>query len=121
MAIPIKKSSTESLKQTVTSSLPEQVQFQISSNTKLDTTDYTQPLLKQSVTSEKINGKRSDDVVQLKFSRGKRAEAKSFFASYDLKMNSGFEIAYEFLKEEVFAGKIKLSRSGIQRLKIQES
>ncbi len=120
MAISIKKSSTDALKQTVTSSLPEQVQSQISNNTKLDTTDYTQPFFKQSVTSE-TKGKRSDDVVQLKFSRGKRAEAKAFFASYDLKMNSGFEIAYEFLKEEVLAGNVKLSRSGIQRLKSKES
>ena len=121
MAISIKKSSTDALKQTVTSSLPEQVQSQIFNNTKLDTTDYTQLFFKQGVTSEPQKGKRSDDVVQLKFSRGKRAEAKAFFASYDLKMNSGFEIAYEFLKEEVLMGNVKLSRSGIQRLKIQES
>ena len=54
MAISIKKSSTEN-KQTVTSpsSLPEAVQTQISSNLKLDTTDYTEykEPLKQTVTS----------------------------------------------------------------------
>ena len=41
MAIAIKKSSTNSIKQTVTSSPPEEVQTQISKNIKLDTTDYT--------------------------------------------------------------------------------
>ena len=71
---------------------------------------------KQTVTSENPKGKRSDDVVQLKFSKGKRAEAKAFYASYDVKMNAGFEMAYEFLKEEVLAGHVKLSKSGVQRI-----
>ena len=83
MAISIKKSSTP-VKQTVTSSLPTEVQSQISNNLKLDTTDYTSipeektvtpesssEVLKQTVTSEEPKGKRSDDVVQLKFSKGK--------------------------------------------------
>ena len=128
MAISIKKSST-AVKDTVTSSLPTEVQSQISNNLKLDTTDYTaiaednslgntasQDTLKQTVTSEEPKGKRSDDVVQLKFSKGKRAEAKAFYSAYDVKMNAGFEMAYEFLKEEVSAGRVKLSKSGIQRL-----
>lgn len=121
MAISIKKSSSEN-KQTVTSpsSLPEAVQTQISSNLKLDTTDYTEykEPLKQTVTStaEAPKGKRTDDVVQLKFSKGKRAEAKAFYASYDVKMNAGFEMAYEFLKQEVIAGHVKLSKSGVQRV-----
>ena len=112
MAISIKKSSTP-VKQTVTSSLPTEVQSQISNNLKLDTTDYTSipeektvtpesssEVLKQTVTSEEPKGKRSDDVVQLKFSKGKRAEAKAFYSTYDVKMNAGFEMAYEFLKEK---------------------
>jgi len=122
MAISIKKSSSEN-KQTVTSSLPTEVQTQISNNLKLDTTDYTsseqKPVvesLKETVTSEEPKGKRADDVVQLKFSKGKRAEAKAFYALYDVKMNAGFEMAYEFLKEEVMAGHVKLSKSGIQRI-----
>lgn len=121
MAISIKKSSREH-KQTVTSSLPEEVQVQISNNLKLDTTDYTTidgtpKELKETVTlSLEVKGKRSDDVVQLKFSKGKRAEAKAFYAAYDVKMNAGFEMAYEFLKEEVMAGRVKLSKSGIQRI-----
>lgn len=121
MAISIKKSSREH-KQTVTSSLPEEVQVQISNNLKLDTTDYTTidgtpKELKETVTSSlEVKGKRSDDVVQLKFSKGKRAEAKAFYSAYDVKMNAGFEMAYEFLKEEVMAGRVKLSKSGIQRI-----
>lgn len=121
MAISIKKSSSEH-KQTVTSSLPEEVQIQISNNLKLDTTDYTtidgtSKELKETVTSSlEVKGKRSDDVVQLKFSKGKRAEAKAFYSAYDVKMNAGFEMAYEFLKEEVMAGRVKLSKSGIQRI-----
>ena len=71
---------------------------------------------KQTVTSEEPKGKRSDDVVQLKFSKGKRAEAKAFYSTYDVKMNAGFEMAYEFLKEEVKAGRVKISKSGIQRI-----
>ena len=127
MAISIKKSST-AVKETVTSSLPKEIQSQISNNLKLDTTDYTAlpsekpaeaevvPALKQTVTPEEPKGKRSDDVVQLKFSKGKRAEAKAFYSSYDVKMNAGFEMAYEFLKEEVMAGRVRLSKSGIQRI-----
>ena len=128
MAISIKKSSTP-VKQTVTSSLPTEVQSQISNNLKLDTTDYTSipeektvthesssEVLKQTVTSEEPKGKRSDDVVQLKFSKGKRAEAKAFYSTYDVKMNAGFEMAYEFLKEEAKAGHVKISKSGIQRI-----
>ena len=128
MAISIKKSSTP-VKQTVTSSLPTEVQSQISNNLKLDTTDYTSipeektvtpesssEDLKQTVTSEEPKGKRSDDVVQLKFSKGKRAEAKAFYSTYDVKMNAGFEMAYEFLKEEAKAGHVKISKSGIQRI-----
>ena len=120
MAISIKKSST-AVKETVTSSLPTEVQTQITKNLKLDTTDYTaipeeKPVapepstetLKQTVTSEEPKGKRSDDVVQLKFSKGKRAEAKAFYSTYDVKMNAGFEMAYEFLKEEVMAGRVKI-------------
>lgn len=106
MAIAIKKSS--GLKQGVTSSLTEETQNQISMNTKIDTTDYT--------VKEKPKGKRSDDVVQLKFSKGKRAEAKAFYSLHDLKMNAGFEIAYEFLKQEVNAGRVKLSRSGVEKV-----
>lgn len=121
MAISIKKSSSESIKQTVTSSLSQEVRSQISNNTKLDTTDYTQPVFKQTVTSTENKGKRTDDVVQLKFSKGKRAEAKAFFASCDVKMNAGFEMAYEFLKEELYAGHVKLSKSGIQRIKTSEN
>ena len=102
MAISIKKSSTP--KQTVTSSLPTEVQQQIGSNIKLDTTDYTAPVQETPVETITAKGKRSDDVVQLKFSKGKRAEAKAFYATYDVKMNAGFEMAYEFLKEEVLAG-----------------
>ncbi|MBR1537076.1 MAG: hypothetical protein IJ630_09075 [Treponema sp.] len=118
MAIPIKKSSSSaSLKQSVTSSLTEEVQNQIGNNTKLDTTDYTAQSVPATAETTETKGKRSDDVVQLKFSKGKRAEAKAFYALYDLKMNAGFEMAYEFLKEEVNAGRVKLSKSGIQRIK----
>ena len=127
MAISIKKSSTP--KQTVTSSsLPNEVQQQITSNTKLDTTDYTAPVATpvetapaaQPSAAASAKGKRTDDVVQLKFSKGKRAEAKAFYALYDVKMNAGFEMAYEFLKEEVNAGNVRLSKSGIQRVKKSE-
>ena len=106
--IPIKKTSSD--KQTVTS-LSSEIKNQISANTNLDTTDYT-------ATEQKTleRGKRSDDLVQLKFSRGKRAEAKAFYALYDVKMNAGFEMAYEFLKEEVLAGRVRLSKSGVQRI-----
>lgn len=123
MAISIKKSSTP--KQTVTSSsLPNEIQQQITSNTKLDTTDYTTQALEETPAPVKeqaaSKGKRTDDVVQLKFSKGKRAEAKAFYALYDVKMNAGFEMAYEFLKEEVNAGNVRLSKSGIQRIKKSE-
>ncbi len=112
MAIAIKKSSVV-VTETPSTSLPTEVLSQIENNTKLDTTDYTNQIKEEPV--EK--GKRTDDLVQLKFSKGKRAEAKSFFSSYDLKMNQGFEMAYEFLKQEVNAGNVKISKSGFQRIK----
>ena len=110
MAISIKKSSTAK-PAAAPSSLPNEIQQQISSNTKLDTTDYTAPEPEPAAPAEQpaAKGKRTDDVVQLKFSKGKRAEAKAFYALYDVKMNAGFEMAYEFLKEEVNAGNVRLS------------
>ena len=121
MAISIKKSSTVK-PAAAPSSLPNEIQQQISSNTKLDTTDYTAPEPEPAASAEQpaAKGKRTDDVVQLKFSKGKRAEAKAFYALYDVKMNAGFEMAYEFLKEEVNAGNVRLSKSGIQRIKKSE-
>lgn len=121
MAISIKKSSTAK-PAVAPSSLPNEIQQQISSNTKLDTTDYTAPKPEPTAPAEQpaAKGKRTDDVVQLKFSKGKRAEAKAFYALYDVKMNAGFEMAYEFLKEEVNAGNVRLSKSGIQRIKKSE-
>lgn len=126
MAISIKKSSAPKTMEPVSSLSPE-VQTQIGNNLKLDNTDYTalpdpEPVQAASSVTEtkpvaEEKGKRTDDVVQLKFSKGKRSEAKAFFASCDLKMNAGFEMAYEYIKEEVLAGNIKLSKSGIQRLK----
>lgn len=111
MAITIKKSSSSEKEVVNPTSLSSEVQSQIANNTKLDTTDYT------AIQAKEPKGKRTDDVVQLKFSKGKRAEAKAFYALYDVKMNAGFEMAYEFLKEEVNAGRVKLSKSGIQRIK----
>ena len=111
MAISIKKSSAAQPQ--ASDSLPAAVQNQISNNIKLDTTDYT-ALETAPASSEK--GKRTDDLVQLKFSKGKRAEAKAFYALYDLKMNTGFEMAYDFLKEEVNAGRVRISKSGFQRI-----
>ena len=121
MAISIKKSSTAK-PAAAPSSLPNEIQQQISSNTKLDTTDYTAPEPEPAAPAKQpaAKGKRTDDVVQLKFSKGKRAEAKAFYALYDVKMNAGFEMAYEFLKEEVNAGNVRLSKSGIQRIKKSE-
>ena len=98
MAIAIKKSSVV-VTETPSTSLPTEVLSQIENNTKLDTTDYTNQIKEEPV------------------EKGKRAEAKSFFSSYDLKMNQGFEMAYEFLKEEVNAGNVKISKSGYQRLR----
>lgn len=111
MAIPIKKSSA--VQTPANTDLSPEVQQQIYNNIKLDTTDYALSSTEQ-VTAGK--SKRTDDLVQLKLSKGKRAEAKAFYALYDLKMNAGFEMAYEFLKEEVNAGHVKLSKSGIQRI-----
>lgn len=116
MAISIKKSSA-AVTVPVNNSLSEEVQSQIANNTKLDTTDYTAPVETKVEAAVEAKGKRTDDVVQLKFSKGKRAEAKAFYALYDVKMNAGFEMAYEFLKEEVNAGRVKLSKSGIQRIR----
>ena len=113
MAITIKQTSAPEKKE-ITNSLPEAVQSQISNNTKLDTTDYT--VAESPKPAEK--GKRTDDLVQLKFSKGKRAEAKAFYAQYDVKMNAGFEMAYEYLKSEVEAGRVKISKSGIQKIKL---
>lgn len=114
MAIAIKKSSTTETS-AISNSLPEAVQTQISNNTKLDKTDYTIQIAETPKSQEK--GKRTDDLVQLKFSKGKRAEAKAFYAQYDVKMNAGFEMAYEYLKSEVAAGRVKISKSGIQKIK----
>lgn len=116
MSIPIKKSSAAPapVESEPSTDLSQEQQIQIVNNTKLDTTDYT------STETEEKKAKRADDVVQLKFSKGKRLEAKVFFTQYDLKMNAGFEMAYEYLKSEVEAGNVRLSKSGVQKIKKQQ-
>lgn len=114
---PAEKSPAESpaQKQPQEAKTPASAQTPIVTEQPAPATTAAAPVPETTAPAEE-KGKRSDDVVQLKFSKGKRAEAKAFFALYDVKMNAGFEMAYEFLKEEVEAGRVKLSKSGIKRV-----
>lgn len=60
-------------------------------------------------------GKYSD-VANLHFSTGKRAEFKAFFSANEITLVQGVELAVNYIMKEVKAGRLTISRNGIERV-----
>ena len=82
--------------------------------TKSEPTVQTVPVA-QEETTEKPKGKYTD-VANLHFSRGKKAEFKAFFSAHEVTLVQGVENAVNYIMKEVKAGRLKVSRNGIERV-----
>lgn len=101
----------------INSSLPDSLKNQISNNVKKDDG------FKSSVTSEQKVENQSPaakskyaDSVNLRLTSGKRNEFKKFFTECEISMNQGFEMAVDFILRETKAGRITVSKSGINKI-----
>ena len=99
------------------SNLPDSLKNQISNNFKKDDE------FKTSVTSDpkaepQISTAKSKyaDSVNLRLTSGKRNEFKKFFTECEISMNQGFEMAVDFIIREAKAGRITVSKSGINKV-----
>lgn len=102
--------------------LPDSLKNQIQSNFSRD--EENECVREEPVTEDAggkgsagngFSGGRYADCVNLRLSKGKRSEFKKFFTQCEISMNQGFEAAVDFLIEEVKAGRVRISKSGISR------
>lgn len=108
--------------QTHSSFLPEDFKNQIANNMssvnepeeKIETpaTENIQP---ETSTKSEAKGKYND-VANLHFSRGKKAEFKAFFSANEVTLVQGVENAVNYIMKEVKAGRLKVSRNGIEKV-----
>ena len=110
--------------QNKSSFLPEDFQNQIANNLTVDNTPeqefevpatpVVQPVsaeVQKTETKSKYN-----DVANLHFSRGKKAEFKAFFSANEVTLVQGVENAVNYIMKEVKAGRLKVSRNGIEKV-----
>ena len=121
MAIATKVKTNTPIK---SSSLPDDFLTQIANNISVDNTPepnietpatpVVQPVsaeVQKTETKSKYN-----DVANLHFSRGKKAEFKAFFSANEVTLVQGVENAVNYIMKEVKAGRLKVSRNGIAKV-----
>jgi len=64
---------------------------------------------------EEKRGKYSD-VANLHFTRGKKAEFRAFFSAHEVTLVQGVETAVNYIMKEVKAGRLTISRNGIEKV-----
>lgn len=76
------------------------------------------PLAEPSTNIETVEKPKSkyNDVANLHFSRGKKAEFKAFFSAHEVTLVQGVENAVNYIMKEVKAGRLKVSRNGIEKV-----
>ena len=85
-----------------------------------DTADYAQnkavsvQAIKQTF-SEEPQAKYAD-VMNVRLSKGRRNEIKAFCTSCGITITQYIESSFEFLAEEVAAGRISISKGGIKKV-----
>ena len=102
--------------------LPEDFQNQIANN--LTTVNNSEEKIEtpatpvvQPVEVQKTEPKsKYNDVANLHFSRGKKAEFKAFFSAHEVTLVQGVENAVNYIMKEVKAGRLKVSRNGIEKV-----
>lgn len=97
------------------SHLTSEIQNQIETTTKLDTTDYT----KNEETIEEIRpktvtkkSKERTDIINLKYPEGTTQRVKTFYSSTGHNMTSGFLMSFELTVELLEKGLITFSKGG---------
>jgi len=75
-------------------------------------------LLNNSQTSVTVDEKRGkySDVANLHFTRGKKAEFRAFFSAHEVTLVQGVETAVNYIMKEVKAGRLTISRNGIEKV-----
>lgn len=69
--------------------------------------------------AENINEAKKEkyaDVMNIRLSKGRRNEIKTFCSSCGISITQYIESSFEFLEEEVAAGRIVISKGGIKRV-----
>lgn len=102
---------------TKTSLLSDEFKNQIANNLSIDTTPVEQQktvVTPQVATPEPKS--KYNDVANLHFSRGKKAEFKAFFSAHEVTLVQGVENAVNFIMKEVKAGRLTISRNGIEKV-----
>ena len=119
MAIATKVKTNTPIK---SSSLPDDFLTQIANNISVDNTPEPKietpatPVV-QPVEVQKTEPKsKYNDVANLHFSRGKKAEFKAFFSAHEVTLVQGVENAVNYIMKEVKAGRLKVSRNGIEKV-----
>lgn len=113
---------------TKTSLLTPEMKQQIASNGKIESEEEikvtvsnegnSSPKIDVSTIEPNISESKSkyNDVANLHFSKGKKAEFKSFFSSHEVTLVQGVENAVSYIMKEVKAGRLKVSRNGIEKV-----
>jgi hypothetical protein len=103
--------------QQTNSSLPDSLKNQISNNFKKDDEFKTSVTSESTVETPSSTAKsKYADSVNLRLTSGKRNEFKKFFTECEISMNQGFEMAVDFILRETKAGRITVSKSGINKI-----
>lgn len=99
------------------SNLPDSLKNQISNNFKKDEEFKTSVTSAPKAETQTSTAKsKYADSVNLRLTSGKRNEFKKFFTDCEISMNQGFEMAVDFIIREAKAGRITVSKSGINKV-----
>ena len=97
------------------SNLPDSLKNQISNNFKKDEEFKTSVTSAPKAETQASTAKsKYADSVTLRLTSGKRNE--KFFTDCEISMNQGFEMAVDFIIREAKAGRITVSKSGINKV-----
>ena len=103
------------------STLPETLLNQMQNNFSAQEDEIPEPVQETPAApvhqeeEPKVRKNRYSDAVNISLSQGKRTKFKTFFSKYELNMTSGFEMAVDYIMREVNAGRLTLSKSGIEK------
>lgn len=119
----VKKASAETTIDPVMSEVQNQIYTNLSeplTNSspvkKIETVTQTQPVQNSAPVEKEPKAKsRYSDTLLLNLPVGKRNEIKEFFSNYNLSMTQGILFGLNYLMEDVKAGRIEISKLGIER------
>lgn len=109
---------------TKTSLITPELQRQIANNGRIEIVEGATPQeepaatvtasIEQAGNTDSAPKSKYNDVANLHFSKGKKAEFKAFFSSHEVSLVQGVENAVTYIMKEVKAGRLRVSRNGIE-------